>query len=304
MVAHVVLITWGYAAGSVTAAPATLWDLVVNYPGMLLAAAATLCLVMVVATSIRAARRGSATSRGTSCTSTPTSASGSRSRTSSGPGRLHLLAWPPGLLVDRVGGVRRERAGVARRAAGLAQRAPRPQGDRRRARGSRRLVGLRHRTASCTGSRRGRTVPHLAVPRAAGVDARQPVLALGRPGRAGLRITVQDVGDGSGAAPGLDAGLAGPGRGPVRAPQPPRAATARVAASAPASGSPRCVPSPRDATPGDAVIFQRCPTSRCSPTAPRPGPRPRARSSGHPRPPSRTDSWLGHRVKGSTTPPC
>jgi predicted ferric reductase len=57
MVAHVVLITWGYAAGSVTAVPATLWDLVVNYPGMLLAAAATLCLVMVVVTSIRASRR-------------------------------------------------------------------------------------------------------------------------------------------------------------------------------------------------------------------------------------------------------
>ncbi|MBD3926412.1 ferric reductase-like transmembrane domain-containing protein [Nocardioides cavernae] len=57
MVAHVVLITWGYAAGSVTAVPATLWDLVVNYPGMLLATAATVCLVMVVATSIRAARR-------------------------------------------------------------------------------------------------------------------------------------------------------------------------------------------------------------------------------------------------------
>lgn len=57
MVAHVVLITWGYAAGSVAAAPATLWDLVVNYPGMLLAAAATLCLVLVVVTSVRAARR-------------------------------------------------------------------------------------------------------------------------------------------------------------------------------------------------------------------------------------------------------
>ena len=57
MVAHVVLITWGYAAGSVTAAPATLWDLVVNYPGMLLAAAGTLCLVMVVVTSVRASRR-------------------------------------------------------------------------------------------------------------------------------------------------------------------------------------------------------------------------------------------------------
>ncbi|MCF6376708.1 ferric reductase-like transmembrane domain-containing protein [Nocardioides KLBMP 9356] len=57
MVAHVVLITWGYAAGSLLASPATLWDLVVNYPGMLLAAAATLCLVMVLVTSVRAARR-------------------------------------------------------------------------------------------------------------------------------------------------------------------------------------------------------------------------------------------------------
>ena len=57
MLAHIVLITWGYAAGSVTAAPARLWDLVVNYPGMLLATAATGCLVMVVVTSIRAARR-------------------------------------------------------------------------------------------------------------------------------------------------------------------------------------------------------------------------------------------------------
>ena len=57
MLAHIVLITWGYAAGSVTAAPATLWNLVVDYPGMLLATAATLCLVMVVVTSIRAARR-------------------------------------------------------------------------------------------------------------------------------------------------------------------------------------------------------------------------------------------------------
>ena len=57
MVAHVVLITWGYAAGSLLASPATLWDLTIHYPGMLLAAAGTLCLVMVVVTSIKAARR-------------------------------------------------------------------------------------------------------------------------------------------------------------------------------------------------------------------------------------------------------
>jgi predicted ferric reductase len=57
MLAHLVTITWGYAGGSLTSTPRTLWDLVVNYPGMLLATAATLCLVMVVVTSIKAARR-------------------------------------------------------------------------------------------------------------------------------------------------------------------------------------------------------------------------------------------------------
>ena len=57
MVAHVVLITWGYAAGSIGATPGTLWDLTWHYPGMLLAVAGTLCLFLVVGTSIRAARR-------------------------------------------------------------------------------------------------------------------------------------------------------------------------------------------------------------------------------------------------------
>ena len=57
MLAHLVTITWGYAGGSLTSTPRTLWNLVVNYPGMLLATAATVCLVMVVITSIKAARR-------------------------------------------------------------------------------------------------------------------------------------------------------------------------------------------------------------------------------------------------------
>jgi ferredoxin-NADP reductase/DMSO/TMAO reductase YedYZ heme-binding membrane subunit len=57
MLGHVVLITWGYAAGRAAATPGTLWDLIWSYPGMLLAAAGTLCLVLVVGTSIRAARR-------------------------------------------------------------------------------------------------------------------------------------------------------------------------------------------------------------------------------------------------------
>jgi predicted ferric reductase len=57
MLLHIVTITWGYAAGSLLRLPATLWDLSVNYAGMLLAVAGTLCLCMVVVTSIRAARR-------------------------------------------------------------------------------------------------------------------------------------------------------------------------------------------------------------------------------------------------------
>ncbi|NKQ56709.1 oxidoreductase [Amycolatopsis sp. K13G38] len=57
MLAHLVLITWGYAAGRLTAIPGTFWDLTTTYPGMLLALAGTVCLVLVVVTSVKAARR-------------------------------------------------------------------------------------------------------------------------------------------------------------------------------------------------------------------------------------------------------
>ncbi|TVT20168.1 oxidoreductase, partial [Amycolatopsis rhizosphaerae] len=57
MLAHLVLITWGYASGSLRAVPATFWNLTTDYPGMLLALAGTVCLIMVVVTSLRAARR-------------------------------------------------------------------------------------------------------------------------------------------------------------------------------------------------------------------------------------------------------
>jgi predicted ferric reductase len=57
MLTHVVLITWGYAGGELSRTPATLWDLITQYPGVLLSAGGTLALVLVVVTSIRAARR-------------------------------------------------------------------------------------------------------------------------------------------------------------------------------------------------------------------------------------------------------
>ena len=54
---HVATVTLGYAAGRLIDTAATFWNLTVTYPGMLLAVAATGCLVMVTVTSIRAARR-------------------------------------------------------------------------------------------------------------------------------------------------------------------------------------------------------------------------------------------------------
>lgn len=57
MVLHVLTITWGYAGGALPQIPSTFWDLSVNYPGMLLAVAGTVSLVMVVVTSVKAARR-------------------------------------------------------------------------------------------------------------------------------------------------------------------------------------------------------------------------------------------------------
>jgi predicted ferric reductase len=56
VLAHLVLITWGYAAGDLTRAPAEFWELTVDYPAMLLALASTACLVLTAVTSIRAAR--------------------------------------------------------------------------------------------------------------------------------------------------------------------------------------------------------------------------------------------------------
>lgn len=57
MTAHVVLISLGYAATDRWGLIAEVWSLVTTYPGMLLATAGTAALVMVAATSVRAARR-------------------------------------------------------------------------------------------------------------------------------------------------------------------------------------------------------------------------------------------------------
>jgi predicted ferric reductase len=55
--AHIGLISLGYAASDRSGLVAEVWDLVTSYPGMLLAAAGTAALVLVAVTSMKAARR-------------------------------------------------------------------------------------------------------------------------------------------------------------------------------------------------------------------------------------------------------
>lgn len=57
VVVHVLTVVLGYASVRWTAVPATTWRLVTAYGGVLLSVAGTVCLVMVVVTSVRRARR-------------------------------------------------------------------------------------------------------------------------------------------------------------------------------------------------------------------------------------------------------
>ena len=57
MMVHIVAIIGGYASGRWSAVLSTTWDLITDYGGVLLALAGTACLIMVVVTSIRVARR-------------------------------------------------------------------------------------------------------------------------------------------------------------------------------------------------------------------------------------------------------
>ena len=84
VVAHALLITWGYAVTAHTTVTHQAWTLLDSYPDVLAATAAGLLLVMTAVVSARAvAAAGCATRRGTTCTSTPTWRPRWRSATSS-----------------------------------------------------------------------------------------------------------------------------------------------------------------------------------------------------------------------------
>ena len=179
MLAHIGLVTLGYAAGTVGAGPGTFWELTVDYPGMLLAVAGTLCLVMVVVTSVTAARAGCATSPGTCCTSTPTSGSGSRCRTSCGPGSSSLARRAARCSGGPPGRPPRARSGLADRPAGVPHPAARPPRDLRRPREHPTWCRSTSPGGTWAPAGRGRPVPQLAVPRRAGLVTGPPVLPVG-----------------------------------------------------------------------------------------------------------------------------
>ena len=203
MLAHVVLITWGYAAGELRRDAGDAVGADRRLPRA--------CCSPSPAPSAwswwssPASRRpggGSATSRGTCCTSTPTSASAWPCRTSCGPARSSsrspgatVFWW--GLWAAAAGAVLVWRVGpaaVAQRAApasGSPSVVPEGDGVVSVYMTGRRLDRLR---------RRGRAVLHLALPRPgpAGPAAHPYSLSAAPDGRS-LRITVKELGDGSAA---------------------------------------------------------------------------------------------------------
>lgn len=54
---HIVTITWGYEGGSLPSFPRQFWNLVTTYPGVLLATVGSALLVLVASTSVKVARR-------------------------------------------------------------------------------------------------------------------------------------------------------------------------------------------------------------------------------------------------------
>jgi len=207
MLVHVALITWGYAAGRLADTPGTLWNLTLDYPGMLLAVAGTGCLVMVVVTSARAARRRLryAVVAPDPPLRLPRGRPGPAAPAVDRAGIPHLTRCHD-LLVERLGPRRWDRPGVAHRSAAVAHRAPRAAGQLRGRRGGRRRVGPRH----------GPALSHLHAEAGQffnwrfhgreGWTRANPYSLSAAPDGETLRITIKDSGDGSAAAAGLHPG--------------------------------------------------------------------------------------------------
>ena len=260
MITHIALIIAGYAAGQVGAPRATL-ELIIGYAGMLLAVAGTLCLVMVVVTSVKAARR--------------------RLRYESWH-LLHLYAYlgvglalphqlwtgqefspspgRDGLLVDACGSRPPPRVLVWR--VGLPLWRTLRHGLRvtsvvREADDTVSVYVGRARPGPAAG--RGRPVLHLALPRPPGLDPRPPLLAVRRARRPQPADHRQGVGDGSAGSAHLRPGTRVLVEGPYGRLQPRARAHRKVALIGAGVGiTPlRALAEGLHYAPGDAVLLQR-----------------------------------------------
>ncbi len=180
MLTHIVLITWGYAAGSLGPLPRRAVDPDLDLPRDAAGrrrhrvpgpggrhqhprrAPPDPLRVLAPAPSLRLLGRR------------PRAAAPALDRP-----RVPVLPRPHRVLVDGVGALGRHRRLLAGAAAGVAQRPPPAPGDLGGAGGSRGRVGLHGRTAPGPAAGRGGPVLPLAVPRPPGLDPGEPVLALG-----------------------------------------------------------------------------------------------------------------------------
>ena len=269
MLAHIGLITWGYAAGDLAPRPGEAVGPDRRLPGH----AARRRRHRLPGHGRRHQHpgrpaRGCATSRGTCCTSTPTSASGSRCPTSSGPARSSSPP-PRGPCSGGACGSRPPASVLVWRVGCRCGAAPATgSGHLGRPRGRRLRVGPPHRPPAGRAPRARRPVLHLALPHRPRLDPGAPVLALRGAGRTqpadhrqGPRRRQRRAPRGCARAPGCSS--KGPTAGSPPGPGPGHGSRS----SAPASGSPRCGPWPRSSTtrPATPCCSTASPASRCSP---------------------------------------
>ena len=262
MVAHIVLTTLGYSAGTDLGVIATFVDQVLHSPGMLLA----------TGRHRRArhgrrhlgqegARRSCATSPGTCCTSTPTSAPGSPCRTSSGPVRTSRRTPSPPSSGGACMPLRSRRPRLPGRPAARPLAPPPPRRLRRRRRVAQRDVGRHRRAAASTGCPSAPASSSSgASSTGAGWTRGNPYSLSAAPDGRSLRITAEARRRLERAPRDAPSRHQGPRRGALR----PAARRgphqrARPCSSVPASASRRSAPSSRSCPPrpdGDVVIYR------------------------------------------------
>ena len=299
MLAHIGLITWGYAAGDLAADAGHAVGPDRHLPGHAAGRGRHACLVMVVVTSVRAARR--------------------RLRYESWH-LLHLYAYlgvglalphqlwtgqeflastgAHGVLVGRCGSPPRARCWSGGSALPLARSARHglrvaavvPEGAGRR-------VGLHERPRPAPPAGRGRPVLHLALPdRAPAGRAPTRTPCPPRPTGAACGSPPRSLGDGSAAPARPAARHPGAGRGPVRPPHRPGPHPPRVALIGAGVGiTPlRALAEGLPYAPGEAVLLHRSTEQPLfAPGVRRPRRAARAAVVRCPGTAGRPDSWLG-----------